>query len=194
MTISANQARILESQQGGTIAAAAARAGCSLEDAALYLFGGGYTAWRRPQPRPAEEPPADTINHGETNDVPTTDGAQDADVQTAELGQPADAAAGNEEPGLGEESNEPGTAESGEAAGLSQQEPISQPDGAAPAPLGNEGATRYRLTDGAGRYLRKSGTGMTLNRTEAWVGTAPQMEAAIKANRSLKDLDPERVP
>ena len=53
---------------------------------------------------------------------------------------------------------------------------------------------RYRLTNGAGEYLHKSGSGMTRNKDAAWSGTAPQMEEAFKRKPTLKDLDPERVP
>jgi hypothetical protein len=61
----------------------------------------------------------------------------------------------------------------------------------APAP---EPVRTYYLTNGAGEYLQKSGTGMTRNKGLAWRGTASQMEAAFKANRALKELEPERAP
>lgn len=62
---------------------------------------------------------------------------------------------------------------------------------------GEEGAPspprRYRLTNGAGDYLDKSGVGMTRTLAKAWDGTAQQMEGVFRVKPHLKDLDPEPV-
>lgn len=64
-----------------------------------------------------------------------------------------------------------------------------------PAAAGAEKPRRYRLTDGAGRYLLDPPEkGMTLNRALAWSGSAADMELLFKRLPALKDLDPERVP
>lgn len=84
----------------------------------------------------------------------------------------------------------------GEPEAAEEEEAPAASAGAEPEPAApGEKPRRYRLTDGAGRYvLAAPGKGMTLNRAMAWTGDAKEIEALFKQWPTLKELDPERVP
>jgi hypothetical protein len=85
-----------------------------------------------------------------------------------------------------------------DAGKLIQGEPIAEdqfPPPAVPPEPEPEAPRRYRLTDGAGRYLlNPPEKGMTLNRALAWVGSPKAMEDLFRRLPATKELDPERLP